>query len=113
MKRKAKATRKTSGYAESICPAGCGETFRYKPTTDALKGIAIEHFKKVHPDRMALCFDYYSQTWNAQYDACLKALHETSKQRDQAIKERDAVAAQQRTLAAKLNAIVLVLRNDA
>ncbi len=110
---KRKATRKTSGYAESVCPAGCGKVFRYKPTTDDLKSIAIKHFENVHPDRMTLCFDYYSQTWNAQYDACLKALHNTTAKLEQAVKERDAAAAQQRTLAAKLNAIVLVLRNDA
>jgi len=61
---------------------------------------------------MASCFDAAGQTWNAQYDACLKALHNTKDQLSQAIKERDAAAAQQRTLAAKLNAIVLVLRND-
>lgn len=71
-----------------------------------------DHYKQEHPDRMAHCFDAAGQTWNAQYDQVLEALHETTRQRDQAVKERDAAAAQQRTLAAKLNAIVLVLRND-
>lgn len=108
MKRKVKA----ATYATSNCPI-CGELFKYKPTTEALKSLAVKHFESKHPDRMALCFGYYSQTWNSQYDQCLKALHETARQRDQAVKERDAAAAQQRTLAAKLNAIVLVLRNDA
>jgi hypothetical protein len=72
----------------------------------------VEHYRTKHPDRMAKCFDDYGRTWNDQYDACLKALHHTTKQRDQAIIERDNTAAQQRSLAAKLNAIVLVLRND-
>lgn len=107
MKRKVKVAR----YATSNCPA-CGELFKYKPTTEALKSLAVKHFESKHPDRMAMCFDHYSQTWNSQYDACLKALHDTTRQRDQAVRERDNAASQQRTLAAKLNAIVLVLRND-
>jgi hypothetical protein len=72
----------------------------------------VDHYEEKHPDRMADCFDAAGQTWNSQYDACLKALHQTSRQRDDAIKQRDEAVAQQRSLAAKLNAIVLVLRGD-
>jgi len=106
---------KNSYVCSRVCGA-CGREFKFAgPGSEAtafMTTTMVKHFETKHADRMAYCFDTYGQTWNAQYDACLKALHHTTTQRDAAIKERDAAAAQQRSLAAKLNAIVLILRND-
>jgi hypothetical protein len=113
MARKAKAP-KESTETIKICNT-CGRNYKFKLSEFSLAEITsrmISHYEGQHSDRMAYCFDQYGQTWNAQYDAVLKALHETSRQRDEAVKQRDGAAAQQRSLAAKLNAIVLVLRND-
>jgi len=105
-----------NSYACSRVCGLCGKEFKFAGPGSAnnleITSSMVDHFESKHPDRMAYCFDTYRQTWNSQYDACLKALHHTTGQRDAAIKERDAAAAQQRSLAAKLNAIVLILRND-
>lgn len=108
-----KATRKLVDVYKTTCGT-CGEVLKYRATaTTGPQSVIVAHFQSNHPDRKAQCYDVAGQTWDSQYDVCLKALHNTTAQRDQMQKERDAAAAQQRTLAAKLNAIVLVLRNDA
>lgn len=91
----------------------CGKSFYFSTPTAGIASIQtmIDHYKTKHPDRMAKCFDDYGQTWNAQYDVVMKAFHATNTKLTQAISERDTAAAQQRTLAAKLNAIILILEN--
>jgi|SRR5208282_2290883 len=106
MKRKAKVV----DIYKSSCGV-CGDILKYRASA-GIQSKIVEHFQAKHPDQKARLYDIAGQTWDPQYDACLKALHNTTAQRDQVIKERDAAAAQQQTLAAKLNAIVLVLRND-
>jgi len=114
MKRK---TRKIKDVYKTTCGV-CGDILKYRANLDAtnhvtsLQGVTVKHYESKHPDRMAQCYDVAGQSWNAQYDTCLKALHATNTKLEQAIKERDGARAHQRTLAAKLNAIVLVLRND-
>lgn len=105
-----KKIKNTASYSRTC--HSCGKTFTFAGVGFDATSAMIDHYKAKHSDRMAKCFDDYGRTWNAQYDACLKALHNTAAQRDQMMKERDAAAAQQRTLATKLNAVVLVLRND-
>ena len=111
---KKKSRKSPTPTEHRICNA-CGMNFYFNGASE--QGLAaiqsmISHYEKKHPDRMAKCFDDYGQTWNSQYDQCLKALHNHEDRLQQAIKERDEVAAQQRSLAAKLNAIVLVLRTN-
>jgi hypothetical protein len=105
------AKKKVVKYSYSQSCNSCGKVFEFQVAASVTQ-MMIEHYRTKHPDRMAKCFDDYGRTWNDQYDTCLKALHHTTKQRDQAIIDRDEIANQQRSLAAKLNAIVLVLRND-
>ncbi len=108
---KRKASRKVTDYFKTSCGV-CGVIIKYRATS-GIQNPIVEHFKAEHPDQKARLYDITGQTWDHQYDICLKALHNTNAKLEQAIRERDAAAAQQRTLAAKLNAIVLVLRNDA
>lgn len=104
------AKRKKKILETRICNT-CGTGINTTVVGLASIDVMITHYKTKHPDRKARCFDDYGQTWDAQYDQCLKALHNTTDKLNQAIKERDLASGQQRTLAAKLNAIIMILEN--
>jgi hypothetical protein len=108
---KRKATRKIIDIYKTSCGA-CGVVLKYRAVPGSQR-VIIDHYKAEHPEQRARLYDITGATDDAQYDTLMKAFHNTNSKLEQAVKERDQAAAQQRTLAAKLNAIVLVLRNDA
>jgi hypothetical protein len=108
---KRKATDTTRAVYKTLCGA-CGVNLKYRVVPGIQRAI-IDHYKAEHPEQRARLYDITGATDDAQYDVLMKAFHNTNSKLEQAVKERDQAAAQQRTLAAKLNAIVLVLRNDA
>jgi hypothetical protein len=109
-----KKSKKAVQKYDRSCPS-CGQIFNV-PTDvhlPASNQIMIEHFKRKHADRMALCFDSYGSTWLEQYDVVMKAFHHNRQKLEEAVAQRDQAAGQQRTLAAKLNAIIMILENKA
>ena len=107
MKRKAIDTSRT--VYKTLCGA-CGVNLKYRAVPGIQRTI-INHYKAEHPDQKARLYDIAEATFDPQYDVLMKAFHNTNSKLEQAIKERDQAAAQQRTLAAKLNAIIMILEN--
>lgn len=97
---------------ERYC-AVCGQLFKFAASVTIPQATdkMIKHYEATHPDRMSKCFDEYSQTWNAQYDAALKGLWNYKGQLDKLTVDLKAATDQRNSLAARLNAIIMILEN--
>lgn len=106
--------KKSASKQERYC-AVCGQLFKFAASVTIPQATdkMIKHYEATHPDRMSKCFDEYSQTWNAQYDAALKGLWNYKGQLDKLNSEFQTVTGQRNTLAAKLNAIIMILEQKA
>jgi hypothetical protein len=69
----------------------------------------VKHYETAHSDRMSKCFDEYGRTWNEQYDAALKGLWNCKGQVDKLTAELKSVTDTRNSLAARLNAIIMIL----